>query len=240
MSIANYLNAEDSLKKKPTLAEEAADKLRELILLERFPPGAQLREVEVSKALGISRTPLRAAIQLLAEEGLIKFSDTRRAFVADPTMEEIERDLMVLGALEGLAGAQACIHAADNELEEIQHLHQLILKGSDPLESFIADMDFHRRIVEVARNETLLEFHHKLNSRLWRARFVSSKRKTRRDSKRRSHKTILNALLDRDQQAASEALTDHMVRAVENIKVAYKEREREQQEKTFSAKGAKK
>ena len=85
---------------RATLAEVAADKLRELILLEKLAPGASISEREISTALGISRTPLRSALAILEQDGLVNYSVTRRPRVADPSVESITENLQVMRALE--------------------------------------------------------------------------------------------------------------------------------------------
>ena len=116
---------------------------------------------------------------------------TRRTFyVADPTLDELADDLAVIGVLEALAGEFACARATDDELQAIADLNdQMIGKTDprDPLALFNIDMAFHRTIVEAARNSSLEKTHRQYNTRLWRARFVSSKRKSRRNNQRKMH-----------------------------------------------------
>ena len=78
-----------------TLVEVAADKLRELILLEKLPAGAHISERDLAAALGISRTPLTRALTILEQDGLIEYSVTRRPQVANPPLEEITQNLVV-------------------------------------------------------------------------------------------------------------------------------------------------
>ena len=76
---------------RATLVEIAADKLRELILLEKLPAGAHISERDLAAALGISRTPLTKALTILEQDGLVEYSVTRRPQVANPPIEEIEQ-----------------------------------------------------------------------------------------------------------------------------------------------------
>ena len=228
MNIKALFDSSDSLKGRPSLGEEAADKLRAMILTERYPPGEQLPEIEVAEALGISRTPLRDALRILVSEGLVAHRGTRRTFyVADPTLDDLADDLAVIGVLEGLAGELACSRASDDELCAIADLNDRMAAASqplDPLALFNVDMAFHQAIVEAARNPSLERTHRQYNARLWRARFVSSKRKSRRNNQRRMHQRITDALLRRDAEAAAKALRQHMENAVDNIRVALEER----------------
>jgi DNA-binding GntR family transcriptional regulator len=227
MKINELLDSSVTLQRRPSLAEEAADTLREMILIEKFPPGTALPEVDLSAALGISRTPLREAIRLLELEGLVEYTSSRRARVADPSLEELRHYLMVQGALEGLAGEQACLHATDAELAEISALNTQMVDApvdTDPLESFRVDMAFHCAIVKAARNPPLIETHRQYNARLWRARFISSRRRLGRDRESATHQDIVDALLARDQKATATALRKHLaVNAVSYIAAALNE-----------------
>ncbi|MFS4438168.1 GntR family transcriptional regulator [Paracoccaceae bacterium GXU_MW_L88] len=203
-----------------TLCDEVADRLRELILLEKLAPGAPVRERELAEALKISRTPLREALRILEMEELIIYSPTRRPFVADPDLETLEQNLSVLGALEALAGEQACEHATDDEIAEIESICQAMIDGSDvedPMTFFRRDMEFHKAIVAASRNRPLLQTQQQFNARLWRARFISSRRQPDRPRTLRQHEDVVRALVARNGPACAAALRRHLETAVENI-----------------------
>ena len=209
-----------------SLAEDAAQKIREMILLEKLPPGTALPERDLADALGVSRTPMREAIKLLAHDGLVQYTASRRPFVADPSLEEICNYLRVQGALEALAGELACVQASDAQLREVDRLNQAILAGADgdKVASFNRDMAFHDAIVRASGNAALMETHERYNARLWRARFMSSQRRVSRESTRKEHQSIVQALLARDTTAASKALKQHLKTAETNIAQAMRER----------------
>lgn len=213
-----------------TLAEVAANKLREFILLEKLPPGATISERDVATALGISRTPLRAALAILEQEGLIDYSVTRRPRVANPSLEEIAQNLIVIGALEALAGELACQHASDDEIAHIVELNRQMQEGSghlEPLEFFRTDMAIHEAIVRASGNLPLIETHRQYNARLWRARFVSSRRSAGRERTLAEHSAIATALSARDAKASAAALRAHLASAINNISFALKERQQQ-------------
>jgi GntR family transcriptional regulator, rspAB operon transcriptional repressor len=205
---------------RKSLAEEAADRLRELILLGELEPGDPISERELAEALGISRTPLRDAMRLLEIDGLLEYTPTRRPFVADMSLEIVAQNLSVLGALEALAGEQACRNATDEEIEEIGGIRQRMVELShagDPLEFFRTDMAFHEAIVAASRNIPLSETHRQYNTRLWRARFISSRRRPDRPRTLRQHGDVYGALAARDAGACAAALRAHLQTTVENI-----------------------
>ncbi|MEO1457713.1 MAG: GntR family transcriptional regulator [Pseudomonadota bacterium] len=206
-----------------TLAEQAAEALRRLILLEVLKPGAVIHERETAEALGVSRTPLREALRLLATEGLVEMTSLRPPRVAAPTLEELRQLFAVQGALEGLAGELAIAAAGDAELRAIATLAEEVEELSDAddaLRFFERDMAFHEAIVAAAQNAPLAETHATYNRRLWRARFISSRRRMNRDGTLAQHREIAAALVARDPARAAAALQQHLGTAVSNITMA--------------------
>lgn len=206
-----------------TLAAEIADRLRDLILLERLAPGAPIRERDLAEALGISRTPLREALRILEMDELVTYSATRRPMVADPDVTTLAQNLRVLGALEALAGEEACAQATDAELAALAAAAREMAERSDsdePLAFFRRDMAFHRGIVEAARNPPLLRAHAQFNARLWRARFISSRRRLKRARTLEEHLDIAAALSARDAAASAAALRTHLGTAADNVAAA--------------------
>lgn len=220
----NALKEEAAVRPRRTLAEEAADSLREFILLEKLEPGTAIPERELAEALGVSRTPLREALRQLEREGLVEYPANRRPRVADPSLDELTQYISVLGALEGLAGETACHVATDKEVADIVALGQEMFELSgtiSAIEFFRLDMGFHTRIVEASHNEPLIETHRTYNARLWRARFLSSRQEDRRQITLAQHNDITDALLKRDETATRRALRDHLKSTITNIARVY-------------------
>ncbi len=149
--------------------------------------------------------------------------------MADPSVETLSQWLMIQGALEGLAGEQACVLATDEELDHIATLQDEMIEhaeSEDRMARFRLDMAFHRAIVAAAHNPPLQETHEQYNARLWRARFISSQRRANRETQMRKHQDIVDALLARDGPAAAKALRNHLGNAIGNIETALKKRAR--------------
>lgn len=207
-----------------SLADEAADTLRELILLEKLEPGMSITERDLAEGLGISRTPLKEAFRTLESEGLIEYGPTRRPRVANPSLEELAQNIQVLGALEALAGELACTAATDQEIAQVSRLCNQMTNakpGIDPLDYFRLDMEFHRLIILASRNEPLNATHAQYNARLWRARFISSKRRGDRDSTLGQHVDIVDALKKRDARETGRQMRRHLETTVVNIKATF-------------------
>ncbi|MDZ4134172.1 MAG: GntR family transcriptional regulator, partial [Paracoccaceae bacterium] len=82
-----------------SLAEQIASSLRRDILLGKLAPGALIKERDSSADRGVSRTPLREAIRILASEGLVVLRPSRSPVVANPSLKEIIDDLVVMNTL---------------------------------------------------------------------------------------------------------------------------------------------
>ncbi len=218
----------DSLQKikRKSLAESIADELRDLVLLEKLKPGTTIPERETADALGVSRTPLRESLRILASEGLVEIEPNRAPVVANPSIDELKSLLQVQGAIEGLGGELACAAATDDELKQIELMERDMRAVSDscePLEFFQKDMKFHASIVAASHNLPLIETHKNYNSRLWRARFISSRRRVNRSGTLEQHQQIVEALLARQRKKCSKALSNHLQMGFRNIKTALSE-----------------
>lgn len=219
----NELRSFAALKPRKSLAMDAADNLREFIMLGKLAPGMPVRERDLAEAFGISRTPLKEALRILEAEGLIDYGVTRRPSVANPSLEEINDWLRVQGALEALAGEMACERASDAQLAEIERINASIKEARDSegkLEAFRRDMAFHEAIVAASGNAALGETHATYNARLWRVRFLSSQREAGRDATKQEHLEIVEAMKSRDAIAARRALKKHLRTAEINIAAA--------------------
>lgn len=202
------------------LADQIADVLRNQILLGELKPGRNIPERETALALGVSRTPLREALLILEGEGLVVMAPARTPTVADPTLEDLTQLLLVQSALESLAGECACDHITNDEFDEIEALHDEMLAKSDTADSidfFSTDMAFHEAIVTATKNPSLIKTHKQYNARLWRARFMSSRRKVKRKVILQQHTNIVEGLRLRDKAQASAALGEHLRTAIINI-----------------------
>src|SRR3546814_21084170 len=113
---------------RASLHEKITARLRDMIMEGELLPGARVPERVLCERFGISRTPLREALKVLASEGLLALNPNRGATVAKLTVEDVDEMFQVMGALEALSGELACAHITEEELAEIRALHyQMIL-----------------------------------------------------------------------------------------------------------------
>jgi DNA-binding GntR family transcriptional regulator len=193
-----------------------AARIREMIIEDRLPPGAPIRERALAEQLNVSRTPLREALKILSAEGLVHLQPRRGATVAAPSDREVRELLQLLGVIEAFAAEQACRFADAAELKELRALHLEMLAAytrGDRLGYFHRNQDIHRGIVQAARNEVLNQHYQTLNARVYRARYVCNLRTERWESAIREHEAILQALESRDAATAAAILREHVLKA---------------------------
>ncbi len=209
------------------LHEEAVDRLRDQIVQGRLGPGERLNERLLCEQLGISRTPLREAIKLLATEGLVELLPNRGAVVSGVDPERIAEALVVMGTLEALAGELACGHASDATIAAIRALHDEMLamhaKG-DLAGYFRYNQLIHMSIVEASRNPVLANTYRQLNANVKRARFMANLSRERWDAAVAEHEQIIRALERRDAPALRSLLADHLSRKLAHVTKSLKAR----------------
>lgn len=203
-----------------TLPEQIANRLRRDILRGQLPPGAPVKERDHAAELGVSRTPMREAIRILAKEGLVQLRPARSPIVAKPSFEEVAHNIEVMAALEVLSVRLACQRASDAEIDGIAEVADRMERDYDALdrvELFELDMRFHRAIARAAGNPVLAETHGALLARLWRVRYLSASRKRSRNRVLRQHADIVTALRARDAVAAQSCVQAHLDHLLINV-----------------------
>lgn len=196
-----------------SLSERAADHLRELIVEGELAPGERLGETALAARLGISRTPLREAFRLLAREGLVLLEPHRGARVAPLSLEELERTVEVMAALERLAGRLVVTRIEEEELREIEALHYDMLSAyarRDLHRYFRANQAIHFAIMRACRNPVLLDTYEGLNAHIRRYRYMANLAPERWREAVAEHEEILRHLKARDGEALAATLARHL------------------------------
>lgn len=187
--------------------------IRELILTGELAPGRPVRERALAERLGVSRTPMREALKMLAAEHLVVLHPNRGATVAVLGREEVHQVVEVLASLEGLAAELACPILTDAEIGELWGLHYEMLANrsrQDRLGYFHNNQAIHLGIVRAARNEVLAELHRVLNARVYRLRFMAHQALQGWNSAVQEHEEIIRALESRDAEKAGPLLRAHV------------------------------
>ena len=205
------------------LHEEAADRLRDLIVQGRLAAGARLNERLLTAQLGLSRTPLREAFKELATEGLVELLPNRGAVVTQMDPVRLSESIAVMSALEALAGELACRSASDAQINEIRALHYEMLAyhaRGDLAGYFKFNQAIHLKIVKYSGNAMLFNIYRQLNGNVRRARYMANLSKERWDAAVREHDEILAALSARDVKRIKALLSDHLAQKLASVLAA--------------------
>ncbi|MFK7869355.1 MAG: GntR family transcriptional regulator [Roseobacter sp.] len=199
--------------KRPTLHEELVERLRDLVVDDTLKPGEKVPEKELCLSFGVSRTPLREALKVLASEGLVVLQANRGARVAEVTREEIENTFPVLAVLEQLAGELACENLDEAGVVQIEKRHADMIKAfsvRDRQSYFQANQDIHSALIEGAGNEILASHHRLLASRVRRARFMANLSEERWAQAIEEHEIMMEKLRKRDVSGLGQIMKQHM------------------------------
>jgi DNA-binding GntR family transcriptional regulator len=200
---------------EPSLHGEILSRLRDYVVEGNIPDGGRVPERQLCEMFGISRTPLREALKVLAAEGLIELLPNRGARVRQLGERDVEELFDVMGGLESLAGRLACETISDEEIAEVERLHYEMYGHylrRDMHSYFQVNQRIHERIVAASRNETLQTTYANLAGRIRRIRYSANfaRKRQRWAEAMREHEAILDALRRRAGSELSDILFQHL------------------------------
>jgi DNA-binding GntR family transcriptional regulator len=219
--------AADPDREDQSLHGETLTRLRDYIVEGNIPDGGRVPERQLCEMLGISRTPLREALKVLAAEGLVELLPNRGARVRQLSEHDLAELFDVMGGLEGLAGRLACENITEAEIAEIERLHYEMYGfylHRDMHGYFRVNQLIHQKIVEASRNVTLRIAYANFAGRIRRVRYSANfaRKRERWGEAMREHETILDALRRRAGSELSDILFIHLRNkrkaAVEHLK----------------------
>jgi len=203
------------------LHDEVVQRIRDLIVQGELSPGERVPERELCERFGISRTPFREALKVLATEGLIDLQHHRGAVISRVTGHDVDDMFQVMGVLEALAGELACQRASDTEIVAIEQSHEQMLhhyREHDLSGYFQLNQRIHESIMQAAGNPVLANLYATLSVRIRRARYMANLSQARWDQAVAEHEEILNALKRRDGGRLGRLLRDHLLHKADVIK----------------------
>jgi DNA-binding GntR family transcriptional regulator len=205
---------------RTALAVEVTDQLRQMILEGGLEPGEKIQEKLLTEQFGVSRTPLREALKVLASEGLLDLIPNRGAVISRQTAEESREIFPVLAALEGLAGELAAQDATAAELAEIGRLTGALRQSYDARDRpryFATNLEIHKRIIAAAKNATLARSHTLLAHRAQRARYQANLTEQRWAAAVAEHEEIAAILKARDSARAGTLMKAHILNKLDAV-----------------------
>jgi DNA-binding GntR family transcriptional regulator len=198
------------------LYQEVAELLRQRIFNRELAPGSWIDELKLAEEYGISRTPLREALKVLATEGLVTMKVRRGAYVTEVSERDLADVYHLLALLESDAAGVVATKASDAQLKELAALHKELEKSVGQRERFFEINEaFHMRLLEIANNR-------------WRDQMVADLRKVMKLNRHNSllksgriqeslaeHQVIMAALLARNAAATVHAMQAHFKNGLE-------------------------
>ena len=198
------------------LYEEVAELLRQRIFARELAPGSWIDEMRLADEYGISRTPLREALKVLATEGLVTMKMRRGAYVTEVNDKD-QRDVYhLLSLLESDAAGVVAAQASDLELAELESIHQELSAVVGNTDKFFAINErFHMRLLEIANNRWRDQMVADLRKVMKLNRHNSLLKSGRIEESLREHQALLTALLARDVSASVARMQTHFANGLE-------------------------
>jgi DNA-binding GntR family transcriptional regulator len=198
------------------LYEEVAELLRQRIFARELEPGSWIDELRISEALGISRTPLREALKVLAAEGLVTMKVRRGAYVTEVSEKDLRDVYHLLALLESDAARVVAQSASDAQMAQIAQLQQDLENATSDRDRFFqVNEAFHMLLLQIADNR-------------WRDQMVADLRKVMKLNRHNSlfkegrieqslaeHRDIVEALKARQPELAAERMSAHFTNGLQ-------------------------
>ena len=195
---------------------DVAERLRTQIFERSLQPGAWIDEQKLTLEFGISRTPLREALKVLATEGLVTMKPRRGAYVTEVSREDVTQVYRLLAVLESDAVADVARHASDEQLAQLQALHDQLERQVRQRDAFFATNEhFHMALLDIAGNR-------------WRTQIVADLRKVMKLNRHHSlfkqgrladslgeHRLLMEAIKRRNAARATALMRAHFASGLE-------------------------
>jgi DNA-binding GntR family transcriptional regulator len=209
------------------LSDEVADRIREAIVTGRFKPGQHLREAEISRALQVSRSPVRDAFAQLGHEGLVAIRSHRGAIVVGLTAQDVEEVYTLRASLETLAVRLAISRATAGDFARLAELADQMPEAAarlSPREYAELDVGFHDLVYQLARHERLYSCWTMLRSHIFR--FLLTRNLVNPDFSEvghREHRELVDTMAAHETEKALEMIRTHLEGAYARLVAGYVE-----------------
>ena len=202
------------------LYEEVAELLRQRIFSRELEPGSWIDELKIAEAYGISRTPLREALKVLATEGLVTMKVRRGAYVTEVSDRDLADVYHLLSLLESDAAGMVATRATDAQLQELQTLHTELETAANPATAdrerfFELNERFHMHLLEIADNRWSKQMVTDLRKVMKLNRHNSLLKTGRITESLQEHRELMAALTARDAALTKRCMQDHFRNGLE-------------------------
>jgi DNA-binding GntR family transcriptional regulator len=198
------------------LYEEVAELLRQRIFSRELEPGSWIDELKLAEEYGISRTPLREALKVLAAEGLVTMKVRRGAYVTEVSDKDLTDVYHLLALLESDGAGVVAERASAEQLDELRSLHAELEAAVRNRERFFTINErFHLRLLEIADNRWRLQMVSDLRKVMKLNRHNSLLKTGRINDSLAEHRAVMEALLARDGTLTRERMHQHFQNGLE-------------------------
>ena len=195
------------------LYQEVAERLRQRIFSHELPPGTWVDEQALAADYGISRTPLREALKVLASEGLVTLKPRRGCYVTEISERDLDEIFTVMALLEGQCAADTARKASETDLIHLRSVHDELERaaGSNDIDGFFeANQAFHQEVQHIADNRWLTQAITDLRKVIKLSRHHSLFSDGRLKQSLAEHRAILDALAHRDVARSEQLMREHI------------------------------
>jgi DNA-binding GntR family transcriptional regulator len=211
-----------SLMQNKSLRQKAYERIKKAIVTLRFEMGKSLNEKELSSEFKLGRTPIREALQQLANEGLVVIVPRKGAYVSTLSLADFQKLLDTRIMLESYCARRAAARISDERLDQLRKLLigiEPLVAGQDVDALLTIDRQIHMTLVNSLDNEYIEQIASQLYDRVARLWHLSFKNMDGSELRTRllSHRQIIDALNDRDPDTAEKAVKQHIDQFVERI-----------------------
>ena len=199
---------------RSSLHIEVADRVREMIFDRTLPAGYRIDELDLSAKLGTSRTPLREALKVLANEGLVRLAPGRGAFVTELSPQEVDSLFPVLALLEARCAGEAVRRRSPADVRRLEALHQKMeahVAAGDSDAYHQATDDLHHLLHTIAGNPWLLRATSDLRRFLRLARSTGAHPDSRLLHSLAEHRTLMKTIARGDADSAEQVMHHHLL-----------------------------
>jgi DNA-binding GntR family transcriptional regulator len=196
------------------LYQEVAERLRQRIFTHELAPGTWIDEQRLAEQYGISRTPLREALKVLAAEGLVELKPRRGCYVTEISRQDLDDIFPLMALLEGRCAADALRQARPADVAELRAIHEQLESAAREgrIDAFFdANQAFHRHIQDLAGNRWLLSVIQDLRKVLKLSRLHSLSLEGRLEQSLEEHRAIMAAFEAGDVARAEKLMHDHLL-----------------------------
>ena len=192
------------------LYQDVAERLRQQIFSRELEPGEWIDEQKLALAYGISRTPLREALKVLAVEGLVTMKLRRGAYVTEMSHTDVAQVYHLMGLLESDAAGQVAASASLAQIADLQALHDRLESEVDQRDAFFATNEqFHLQLLAVAGNRWAAQIVQDLRKVMKLNRHLSLFRQGRLAESLAEHRAVMAAIQARDAASAASLTRAH-------------------------------